>query len=145
MADDEPKRDVAAAVGDPLTVVSLGKTAEIKGALVVPSPADNPRSSPVAALLRDSAVLLAGATALLYLTSHLYATQYLSVFGVGAGFHGVSLAHLSMVPFLNYLLLVCVGWFIYDTLTEHRSRRFVLQLIVLVFLIGVKPIVDFAH
>lgn len=48
------------------------------------------------AWLKDSAIILGGVTALLYLTSHFYGSIYLGVFNVRSGFQGFGLGNLSM-------------------------------------------------
>jgi hypothetical protein len=55
--------------------------------------------------LRDSAVMIAGISGLLYLANHLYGGAYLGAVGVSLGFQGVGLSNLALMPLFSVFLL----------------------------------------
>jgi hypothetical protein len=62
----------------------------------LPFPPVRTSTSPVARILRDSAVLLAGGTVLLYLIADIYASCYLSALGAPASYHPFGVGELAL-------------------------------------------------
>jgi hypothetical protein len=89
---------------------------------------DNPGTNVegIASLVRDSAIVISLVTALLYLASHVFGTQYLGFFEIGAGFQGIGLANLAMIPFELSLGLVVFAAGVYAALTASKTWMFVL-------------------
>src|SRR4051812_36524202 len=75
-------------------------------------------------LLRESGVLLALSTTLLYLISHEYGSEYLGVFGVKLGFEGFGLANLALLRILDVLSLLTFVWFVRGALDGERLLDF---------------------
>jgi hypothetical protein len=80
----------------------------------------------IAGFIRDSAIVISLVTALLYLASHVFGVQYLGIFEIGAGFQGIGLANLAMIPFELSLGLLIFAAGVYATLTASRPWVFVL-------------------
>lgn len=99
----------------------------------------------ILALLRDSAVVLAAVTALLYLASHVYGAQYLTVFGVRSGFHGFGLVHLAMISLPEYIGLGAFTWIMYETLHARKRSRFVAGGVLLLAAIAARPVIVAYH
>lgn len=61
-------------------------------------------------LLRESAIVLAAATGLLYLAGHIYTGSYLEALGIEAGFHIIGLSNLALIhPLAMFAFLLFVG------------------------------------
>lgn len=93
---------------------------------------------------RDATVLLAAATALLYITSHVYGEAYLDVFDLELGFQNIGLGNLAMVPIFIYLILCGSALSLYGAFWEQKTRRHIAS--VLIFAGGsIRPAVAIAY
>lgn len=59
-----------------------------------------------ARLVRETAIVLAGVTAVFYLASHIYGRAYLQRMGIDKGFQGVGFGNLAMMSPLDVILAV---------------------------------------
>jgi hypothetical protein len=90
--------------------------------------ADDP--SPVeglsyAALIRETGIVLAAITGILYVASWLYSTMYLREFGVPVGFGGLGLGPLAMLDWFDYLLIVATVSVLYKTVFTAKTLEYV--------------------
>ena len=78
--------------------------------------------------LREAAILLAGASGLLYLTSHIWGSSYLGIYGVEGGFHSFGLGNLSMLTFVDIASLVIFANTAYRAIYAAKQWQFILDL-----------------
>jgi hypothetical protein len=142
---------IDAAPVDPAALVSLGPDP-------IPAAHDSldPETEFVAALAdvpnisqasvwRDSAILIAGATAFLYIANHIYGATYLAFFDVSAGFHGFGLSNLAMIPFVVYLGILTFASLTYRTFRAKSKWRLIVGCIVPVLISATRPLTLMAY
>jgi len=78
------------------------------------------RENHLTKLLRDSAIILAAGTGLLYLTGHVYVDAYLDTLGIGGGFHGVGISNLALISWPFVVAILMLTGFIYYATTNPK-------------------------
>jgi hypothetical protein len=87
-------------------------------------------SSEQYAWIRDTAIRLAGVSAMLYLASHIYGHSYLNQFGVRGGFQNIGISNLSMLGPLDCGYIIGFGSVVHWAINQQQVRRFIPSLAV---------------
>lgn len=140
MGDSNPSAQSAATVAiDPEPIVAAAKE-------VTKTPEEElrklyedfsfPPSTIDGGVWRESGVLLAAVSALLYLTSQVFGAAYLSFFGVKAYLEGWGLGHLGMLSIPVVFTTGIIAAFVHLILTVEKQRRSYMGAAVFVVVVG---------
>lgn len=122
---------------------SLDPLVEMEELLIDESIASEQAPS-MGSLVRDSAIVLAAATALLYLTSHVFGSEYLSFFEV-SGFNSFGVGTLAMIEYGWILWLIVFVDIVRLTLRTTGRARFIAGIGLIVVVSATRPLTILAY